>query len=255
MDMLCSSMSLPANSVARPPTVHARFSFERDSFAFRNELYWEYRFDPQTGQTVTVRQDPPPTYAHHCFVMVRSARQFLFHARFDPEQPRLSDYGPLIRQVVRRSAWRSSSVQDRVVIPGYASLRELSVDREPELKASCGGSWQSYFLRSHWRMVMPISRRYQAATARRLTEVVQTGRPPIVHVFRFPQLTINHGLLVFGCSETAGGIDFQVYDPNIPGRATVLHYSHDTREFNLPATHYWPGGRLNVLHVYQHRFF
>lgn len=60
-----------------------RFQFERDTFAFHNELVWEYRFDPATCRPTTCRNEPPPTYAHRCFVMVRSARQFFYHARFD----------------------------------------------------------------------------------------------------------------------------------------------------------------------------
>jgi hypothetical protein len=37
-----------------------RFLFERDTFTFANELYWEYRIDPVTGATTTFTNDPPP---------------------------------------------------------------------------------------------------------------------------------------------------------------------------------------------------
>lgn len=55
-----------------------RFEFARDSFAFANELVWEYRFDAVTGKTTFSQRVPPPNYAHRCFVLARSARQFLY---------------------------------------------------------------------------------------------------------------------------------------------------------------------------------
>ena len=67
--------------------VRRRFEFERDTFAFPNELVWEYHFDAATGTTAARRRVPPPEYALRCFVLVRAARQFLYHARFDPTAP------------------------------------------------------------------------------------------------------------------------------------------------------------------------
>src|SRR5512138_1849055 len=106
----------------RPPLAPARrFVFERDTFSFANELIWEYRFDPATGAMSTVRNQPAPTYAHRCFVMVRSARQFFSHARFEPPQPPPDEAAArrLVRKVLRRNPRRTSTEADRVVIPGY----------------------------------------------------------------------------------------------------------------------------------------
>src|SRR5690349_6757877 len=77
------------------------FRFDRDTFAFAHGLVWQYRFDPVTGAMTTFRTEPPPTYYHRCFVMVRSARQFFYHARFEPNQPVADDetYRRLIRQI------------------------------------------------------------------------------------------------------------------------------------------------------------
>ena len=93
------------------------FQFERDTFAFPNELIWEYRLDPTTGQAITFRREPPPTYAHHCFVLIRSARQFLYHARFDPTQPvaDAATYDRLIRAVVSRNPRLVSAPERRMV--------------------------------------------------------------------------------------------------------------------------------------------
>src|SRR6266496_536599 len=63
------------------------FIFERDTFAYANELVWEYRFDAQ-GKWTHRRHEPKPDYTHHCFVVARSAKQFFQNARFDPALPK-----------------------------------------------------------------------------------------------------------------------------------------------------------------------
>lgn len=73
----CAS-SRPGGPVTRRP-----FVFGQDTLAFANELVWEYRFDDATGVTTTKARVPKPAYTHHCFVVVRSARQFFQHARFE----------------------------------------------------------------------------------------------------------------------------------------------------------------------------
>jgi hypothetical protein len=233
------------------------FNFERDTFSFANELFWEYRFDPTTGALSTRPNSPPPTYAHRCFVMVRSARQFFYHARFAPNERVADDatYARLIRQVVRRSPRASSPESERIVIPGYDCLRSFSKAREPLLKAHCGGAWQSYFLRSHWRMVFPISRNHQARMAGRLVKAFETRPDPIVHLVRFPQLTINHGITLFKLTESGGKISFSAYDPNQPSAPTRLEYDRAQRTFFFPQNHYWAGGQLDVIEVYRGWFY
>lgn len=193
------------------------FEFARDTFAFANELWWEYQPDPRTGRMTFRPRHPPPTYAHRCFVLVRAARQFHYHATFAPTAPMASDgeYARLVRAVLRRNPRRPSPLARRVTLPGFAGLREFSTAREPLVKAHCGSAWQSYFLRSHWRMVFPLSRRHQATTANRLATALARGDVPVLHLVRFPQLTINHGVLAFGCSAAGNDLDFEVYDPNL----------------------------------------
>ena len=233
------------------------FNFEQDTFAYANELFWEYRFDPATGALTTRRNSPKPTHAHRCFVMVRSARQFFYHARFSPRQPvaDATTYARLIRTVVRRSPRVPSPESGRIVIPGYDCLRAFSLAQEPLLKAHCGGAWQSYFLRSHWRMVFPISRNHQARMAERLVNAFETRPDPIVHLVRFPQLTINHGITLFNLGETSEQICFSAYDPNQPAAPTQLTYDRAQRTFFFPQNHYWAGGQLDVIEVYRGWFY
>jgi hypothetical protein len=230
-----------------------RFLFDRDTFAFAHELVWEYRFDTATGEMTTVRANPPPTYYHRCFVMVRAVRQFFYHARFDPALPvpEAAACCRLIRSVVSRNPRRVSAEPDRIVVPGFDGLRSLSRAWEAMLKAECGGPWESYFLRSHWRMVFPVWRQHQQRIAQRLEQSVSQGAIPAVHLFRFPHITINHGVVLFGVTAAEGEVRFQAYDPNIPNHPVELIYRQADRTFYFPRNHYWAGGRLQVIEIYR----
>jgi hypothetical protein len=230
-----------------------RFQLERDAFAFPNELVWEYDFDPAIATAVFRRRVPPPDYVHRCFPLVRAARQFLYHARFDPAAPRVTEaaYRRLIRAVLDRDPRRPPSVDHRVVIPGFTGLRELSRERTALMKEECGGAWRSYVMRSHWRIVVPVTRRHQERTAARLLEEVEVGRAPIVHLLRFPSLAINHGMVVFDGVRSGDGAEFLAYDPNDPARPARLTYERARRTFSLPANRYWRGGDLNVFEIFR----
>jgi hypothetical protein len=232
------------------------FDFERDTFSYANELVWEYHIDPQTGQTRFSKRQPPPDYALHCFVLVRSARQFYQNARFEPAAKPADNATcqTLIRQVVRTNPRRVLPAAEKVRVPGYASLREFSRAKEGLLKAECGGAWQSYFQRGHWRMVFPFSRRHQERTARELVAALRRHRPPIVHIVRFPKLKINHALLLFEAKETAGEIQFTAYDPNDPAKPLTLTFQRATRTFLYPPTKYFAGGPVDVHEVYRRWF-
>jgi len=231
-----------------------RFEFERDTFAFANELHWAYAFDPVTGATKFSKRDPKPAYAHRCFVLTRAARQFLYHAQFDAERPAVGtdrEYRQWIREVMSRNPRTPCAPDDRVIFPGYGGLREFSRGAEALLKAECGGAWQSYVLRSHWRMVFPISRAHQQHTAHRLAAEIHRGAAPLIHLVCFPSLTINHGMILFDADETPARVVFQAYDPNQPNEPTQVSYDRATRTFSLPANAYWPGGPLKVIEIYR----
>ncbi len=239
-------MTPPAERSPRP------FHFQRDTFAFRNELFWEYRFDPVTGKTTTFNNNPRPNYAHRCFIMVRSVRQFHYHARFEPGLPVADEptYRRLVRQIVSRTPRCPSAEVEQVVVPGYDGLRSFSQAHEPVLKAECGGPWASYFLRSHWRMVAPTKRWHQEQMAQQLTQSLPKRQAPVVHLYRFPHVTINHGIVLFRATESEQDVQFDAYDPNIPEHPVKLIYERAGRTFVLPQTHYWAGGKLNVYEIF-----
>lgn len=233
------------------------FLFERDTFAFANDLVWQYRFDPDTAAMNHTPSDAPSDYTHRCFVMVRAARQFFYHAFFDKTLPAVEQpvYRRLVRAVVARNPRVPCHETERIIIPGYGCLRSFSQAHAPLLKAECGKAWECYFLRSHWRMVFPISRAYQDHMARQLVESMRIRRAPIAHLFLFPRIRINHGVLLFGLRESENTILFDVYDPNMPDAPTTLSFDRASRTFMFPKNFYWGGGGLNLYEIYCGLFF
>jgi hypothetical protein len=233
------------------PTVR-HFNFETDSFAYANELVWDYQFDEQ-GKWTSHQHYPKPDYSHHCFVVVRSARQFFEHARFDPTLP-VADakaYRQLIDKVVSMSPHRLTPDSKKIVIPGYANLHDFSLAQPALLKQECGGAWQSYLQHGHWRMIMPFSRHQQETMADLFLEDLKAGHPPVVHLVRFPQLKINHAVLLFNATQTDKELRFDAYDPNNPEAPAILTFDRATRTFSLPTNKYFYGGRVDVYEVYR----
>lgn len=249
----CVFLTLLCGCAGHGPFIGARpFNFETDTFAYANELVWEYHFDAN-GNWVHQRREPEPDYTHHCFVVARSARQFFENATFDANLPVASPetYRRLIHSVVSIDPSHPLADSKKIVIPGYANLREFSEAQENLLKSECGGAWESYFQRGHWRMIFPFSRANQERMAQRLLADLKQNRPPVIHVVRFPQLTINHSVLLFDAKETQTNIVFSVYDPNKPDKPKMLTFDRAGRTFTFAGNDYWPGGRLDVYEVYR----
>jgi hypothetical protein len=242
----CASPRTESGNVPRP------FTFEQDTFAYANELVWEYGYD-QSGRWRGRARDPKPDYTHHCFVVARSAKQFFMHARFDPDAAVADDltYRRLIRSVLRSSPRRGRLEETRVVIPGYVGLRDFSEAWGEVLRAEGGGAWQSYWQRGHWRIVFPFSRRHQDRTARTLVDAVEREGMAVVHLVEFPRLRINHAVVVFEAEASDTAIEFGVYDPNTPEAPIRLSYDAVGRRFEFPATAYYPGGALDVYEIYR----
>src|SRR4030095_6951632 len=120
----CASVP-PIDAVAARPAPPAAIRFGVGTFAFPNESRSKNR-------------GKPDLYANYCFVMVRAVTQFHRFARFDPAGTKLSpdEYEARVARVVSRSPWADPlPPDDRVVIPGYASLFELSRAEEKAVKA------------------------------------------------------------------------------------------------------------------------
>jgi hypothetical protein len=231
---------------------HAAFRFPEDAFAFANQTIWEWGLDPRTGTAGWSRREPAPDFALRCGNMARAARQFSVHARFDPAAPRGEPeaYRGLVREVMARDPRRMTPSADPVVIPGYADLRGFSADHEALLKDALRGPWRSYVQRGNWRMIFPFTARHQRRVAERLVASLARGETPIVHVLRYPRLTLNHMLLVFAAAETPGEVRFSAYDPNEAERPLVITYDRGARVFSYPQTRYFGGGPVRVYEIF-----
>src|SRR5687768_7870870 len=129
--LLAGCASAPKHSFSRP------FTFRQDTFAYANELVWEYQFDDATGKTSHRQREPEPKYTHHCFVVARAAKQFFQNARFDPSLSRVDAeaYRELIRRVIGVSPRKVLPEARRIVIPGYTNLFDFSSAWEDVLQA------------------------------------------------------------------------------------------------------------------------
>jgi len=227
------------------------FDGRRDTFAFANETVWNYQ-----GGKVQWERDNPKTaagvrYTRRCFVLARSAAQFWNFARFAAEEPRVKEkeLAKRIRAVVARPLWRRRESESRVVIPGYADLREASA-AEPQLfRESLGGWGQSYFRWGNWRIVLPMGKRNQQNAARELRGLLAANDPTVLWLVNFPSLTINHAVLAIREDDAQPG-QFEVYDPNLPDESLRLAFDEATGSFHYPKTFYFSGGAVGVRLVY-----
>jgi hypothetical protein len=248
-------VSAPHSQALFPPGPR-RFDFARDTVAFPNELVWRYQFDSSTGARHISRNEPAPTYAHRCFILARAVHLFYHHARFRPDLPPLpsTELDRRVRAVLSRNPRQRCHDDERIAIHGWPCLRDFSRENEFQLKRAGGGAWRSYVVRSHWRMVFPISRRHQARTANSLARALQPGETRILHIVRFPSLTINHALALYAVESTSRGLTFTAYDPNRTDGPVTVHYLAADRTFTFPANDYWPGGRIDVIAIFQSWF-
>ena len=240
-------------STAQREKVSARpFDFQRDTFSFTNGLIWVYEYDAN-GKWTTHTRTPRPDYWQHCFVLARAAKQFFINARFDGELPRVDNetYRKLVKKVMHTSARDYLPEDSKIVIPGYSGLRQFSEAHTQLLKDNCGSAWQSYFQRGHWHVVIPFTRSSQERTATELLRELAQNDAPVVHLIIFPQLTINHAVIIFNAKEDPGSIAFSIYDPNQPSAPRTIFYDKASRTFSFPANDYFPGGKLDVYEIYK----
>jgi hypothetical protein len=197
------------------------FDFERETFAFANDLIWEYEIDGDRGTQTGSAREEKVEFGQRCPLMVRSARQFHYAARFEPGLPRVDgeDYRELVKRVMESDPRRE--------IPSLAHLQ-----------------------RGNWRMIFPFPPRHQKQVSDQLVEAISQGRLPIVRLVQFPKITINHSLMIFDAEESPREIRFATYDPNNVEYPLPLVFDRSERRFRLPRTDYFAGGPVNVYEIY-----
>jgi hypothetical protein len=150
---------------------------------------------------------------------------------------------------------RNASASRRVTIPGYADLHDFSSKQELLLKSETPGAWRSYLQRGNWRMLYPFSPRQARATADDLLAVLERNELAIVRLVRFPNITINHAVLIFEAEASPAEIRFHAYDPNHVEAPMTMVFDRATAIFELPPLNYFIGGPVSVYQAYHGFWF
>jgi hypothetical protein len=253
--LLISLLLLPALSAYEPPAAPAPrpFQYDTDTFSFANETVWNYvngSVQSESSRPQTQKRD----YTRRCFVVTRAAVQFWKFARFDPKAAPLphDQLAARIRDVTERSVWLPAlSRHERIVFPGYASLREISAADPGIFQANIGLGWPVYFRAGNMPIVAPVYRETEARLNDEIFHDLQLNDPTLVWLYNFPSLNINHVVIVFAGKREHGRFHYQVYDPNYTGAPKGLDYDAATRTFSYQPTFYFKGGTVNARAIYR----
>lgn len=197
------------------------FSFGTDTFAFRNEIRSRH-------------PDVTDLYANYCFVMARGLRQFFKFARFDPRAPRVSEteYLDRVHRIVSRPVSDPPLIDgQRIVLPGYANLREFSCADESVLKRGLGSRFWTLLDWTNWRIVLPVGGRHQERVANQIMDTIDAGQLSQLLLTTFPIMEVNHGVVAFAYRETPAAVDFSVWDPNDPDKPGTITFDRNARRF------------------------
>ena len=237
----CASVE-PAPPVARSEHGAAvpGFSFATDTYAFPNEVRARH-------------PDRDDLYANYCFVLARGLRQFFTFARFEPAAPRLSAaaYTERVRAVVARPPWAPAPLpDDRVVIPGYANLRDFSRAEESAVKAGLGGRFWTFVHWTNWRVTFPVPPGHQSAVAREVMDELDAGRLVQLLVTNWPRPELNHTVVAYAYRAGPRGVDFEVWDPNDPAQPGRVTFEPGSHHFWASRLYDTEPGRIRAFRMY-----
>jgi hypothetical protein len=230
------------------------FRFDRDTFAFANQTVFEYHEGHASLRKPSATKRD--AYNRHCFVMCRTAAQFKKFARFEPRSTSLDDasLAARIRIVTRQAAWTEPLPENqRIVVPGYKDLKEMSKARRELVQLNIGHGWPSYFRISNARMMFQDGSGYQERTHARLNAALERGELFIAFLTTYPRFSINHSVLIYKLESSTPnpGVDhYLVYDPNHPESPRDLTWSARDRAFSYQKDWDFIGGLVRVYQVY-----
>jgi hypothetical protein len=240
----CARAPASLDAGLKAPAVAPRaFVFARDTFAFPNMI--RARHDGEPG-----------LYANYCFVLARAVRQFFVTARFDPEAPRLDHAGYVerVRRVVARAPWLPPlAAGERVVIPGYANLREFSRAEEIAVKDGLGPRFWTWVHWTNWRVTFPVTGHHQAAVAREIVEELGRGELVQLLITNWPKPELNHTVVAFGFREEAAGIVLDVSDPNDPSEPGLITFNRTRSRFEATRVYDTEPDVIRVFRMYYSR--
>jgi hypothetical protein len=232
------------------------FDYHRDTLSFANWTVFSY----ENGHIVSHKNQFGHHYSRRCFVMTRTVEQFYKFARFEPNAPRLNEkeLQKRIRAITRRPPWHNAlPPEQRIVIPGYHNLRELSAANTQLMQRNIGLGWVVYLRPGNVRMFYLHNKNYQAKMHEQLEQDLARHEFFIAYLSDFPILHINHSVLVYKHSRPRspdGSDHYLVYDPNHPDGPRHLEWHAATREFSYEKDQEFAGGFTRVFQVYGKAF-
>jgi hypothetical protein len=230
-----AAVAAPAERVAI-----TSFMFSSDTFAFPNEIRAHH-------------PDTDGLYANYCFVLARGLRQFFAFARFDASAPRLDHDGYVrrLRQVVARAPWEPAlPPEQRVVVPGFANLRELSRAEEPAVKEALGPRFWTLVHWTNWRVTFPVGKSHQEHVAQAIMTEVRAGRLAQLLVTNWPKSELNHTVVAYAFTATPDVVEFTIWDPNEPDAPGALSFDRVARRFWASRLYDTKPGPIRVFRMY-----
>lgn len=239
--MGCASAPPAIDRPTSRPVAGASIRFGVDTFAFANEIRWK-------------NPDKTELYANYCFVMARAVTQFNRFARFDPAAPKLSadGYEERVARVVSHAPWDAPLPPDeRVVIPGYPSLNELSREEEYAVKAGLGSPFWTWVHWTNWRVTFPVTGAQQEGVAAETLAELQAGRLVQLLVTNLPTVELNHTVIAYGYRVYDGRfLELVVYDPNDPARPGAIAFDRLERRFFASDVYDTSPGDIRAFRMY-----
>ena len=216
------------------------FAFATDSFAFPNEIRARH-------------PEQDDLYANYCFVLARGLRQFFLFARFEPAAPRLARaaYLERVRAVAAHPPWEPAPpADDRIVIPGYANLREFSRGEESAVKEGLGGRFWTLVHWTNWRVTFPVTGGHQAGVAREIIDELTAGRLVQLLVTNWPKPELNHSVVGQVPGLVQQGVEFLVWDPNDPSEPGVMTFDAEAHRFQASRLYDTEPGPIRAFRMY-----
>jgi len=241
-------------AVSHPPAGPGwAFDFERDTFAFSNETVWRYangRPAEPTGEGGDAER-----YTRRCFVMSGAVVQFWKCARFDPDAAPVApdELARRVREIRRCPVWHDSlPLEQRVAIPGYSGLRELSHREGQLLRGHMGAGWTTYLDPRKIPLPFAVSQEHQAHLNSQIQGWLQAGHPIILWLYNFPHVNINHSVVAYARVRPSapGRVAYLVVDPNGTEGPRRLEYDPERNQFVFEPTFYFPGGTVVARPMY-----
>ena len=140
---------------------------------------------------------------------------------------------------------------ERVVIPGYASLYEFSAAEEPAVKAGLPGRFWTWIHWTNWRVVFPFPGSHQERVASETVTELHGGRLVQFLVTNFPEWELNHTVVVYDYRiGDNGAVEFTVYDPNDPKEPGLITFDRAGRRFVATQLYDTTQGAIRAFRMY-----